>query len=785
MASIRGQGRCEIAAGGNDRAFEAVSAIAARLFQVRNARVWLAGDAASAAPEEQRLLRRALAQDSAFVLPDLAGSGLGGAGFFAAAPLVADDGRRFGTLVVSDPHPRPDLAASALGDLERLARLVVDEIELREAQDRLTGELASRRRAEARLNLANDITAVALAATDFHAAITACLKQVVDYLGAACGTAHGLAPQSGKLECEAYYFRPDEAALAPLLERIRATPFPVRSSFVARTVLEGRPSLLPDLRDADLSLYPILPALRDAGLRTFVAIPCENEDTRISLAFLFRRTPDDLDAVVETLQSLVGRVRDLLARKQTEEQIALLRSVVLHTGDAVAVSELRPGDALPRIVYVNPAFVRITGFAEDEVLDTPPTILRGPMTEAGALERLAVALKRPRVTHLGLHLHQKDGTPFWAETDVTPVADSFGAVRHWIAVIRDRTHDKAQAEAQRESELTLRDLAQRQSAVLEALRREKEFSDFLIRSTTEGILVFDRELKITLWNPGIETITAISAPEAIGRNALEALPFLVGTPAGRAMLGALEGEEASFLDQRYALPATGRHGYYEAYFSPLKSSAHDIIGGIGFLRETTERRRMEEELRQSQKMEAVGQLTGGIAHDFNNMLTVIAGNLELLEGKLGGDPRLSRLVNAASLAASRAEKLTQQLLTFSRRQQLRPQPVDLNQIVIGMDELLHRTVGETIEIRTALAADLLPARADPNQIETALLNLVLNARDAMPGGGRITIDTANVQAGIGHAELAPGAYAMLRIADTGCGMSEHVLAHVFEPFFTT
>ncbi|HZT50808.1 MAG TPA: PAS domain-containing protein, partial [Stellaceae bacterium] len=526
---------------------------------------------------------------------------------------------------------------------------------------------------------------------------------------------------------------------------------------------------------------------------------------------------------------------------------------------------------------------------------------RGPRTDRQAVKTLNDAFARGQPIEAEMYLHRKGGSAFWAELEVIPVSDSNGWINHWIAIVRDRTERRQAEIAQRESEQALRRLAERQTAVLdalpahvalldadgylvsvsrswndfalslgiepnlagtsyfaflerscaaehaeavaqgvaavlagrqpqfstdyavdrrgrrrwyrlmlapmaseavsgavamhldvtssklaeEALRREKDFSEFLVKSTTEGILVFDRHCRITLWNPGIEAITGMTAEQVLGRDAFQMLPFLAGTAGERAVRGALEGREESYLDERYTIPATGRGGFYEAYFSPLYSRGREVIGGIGFLRETTERRRIEDALRQSQKMEAVGQLTGGIAHDFNNMLTVIAGNLELLEGKLARDPRLLRLVNSAALAASRAEKLTQQLLTFSRRQTLRPQAVDFNQIIIGMDDLLHRTVGETIEVRTQLSPELWPAMADPNQLETALLNLVLNARDAMPGGGQVTLETTNAMIGRGHHEIAPGAYSVLSVSDTGHGMPEHVLAHVFEPFFTT
>jgi signal transduction histidine kinase len=188
-----------------------------------------------------------------------------------------------------------------------------------------------------------------------------------------------------------------------------------------------------------------------------------------------------------------------------------------------------------------------------------------------------------------------------------------------------------------------------------------------------------------------------------------------------------------------------------------------------------ERQRAENALRQSQKMESIGQLTGGIAHDFNNMLTVVSGNLELLAGKLQGQKRLLRLVESAAAAAERGERLTAQLLAFSRRQQLDPRPLDLNEVIAEMEDLLDRTVGDRVTLALMLAPDLHPAMVDRNQLEAALLNLVLNARAATAETGRIEVRTAN----------ARGELVELSVADSGHGMSEEVRLRAFEPFFTT
>jgi len=202
-----------------------------------------------------------------------------------------------------------------------------------------------------------------------------------------------------------------------------------------------------------------------------------------------------------------------------------------------------------------------------------------------------------------------------------------------------------------------------------------------------------------------------------------------------------------------------------------------------------QRENVEATLRQVQKMEAMGQLTGGIAHDFNNLLQVIIGNLEVLRRRslVPGDDA-KRMVDAAIRGGERAATLTQRLLAFARRQPLDPKPIDVNKLVAGMSELLHRTLGESITIETVLAGGIWRVAADANQLENALLNLAVNARDAMPGGGRLTIETANAHLDEAYADangVKAGQYVLIAVSDTGSGMAQDVVAKAFEPFFTT
>ena len=202
-----------------------------------------------------------------------------------------------------------------------------------------------------------------------------------------------------------------------------------------------------------------------------------------------------------------------------------------------------------------------------------------------------------------------------------------------------------------------------------------------------------------------------------------------------------------------------------------------------------EKHDLEEQLRQSQKMEAVGKLAGGVAHDFNNLLTVIHGYSDLALNQAESSPSIEKNIAEVKKAAERAESITRQLLAFSRRQMIQPRILDLNETIRNLDKMLRRLISEEVEMRTVLCSELGAVRADPNQIEQVIINLAVNARDAMPHGGKLTLETQNAALDDKYAQqhvgVWPGKYVMLAVSDTGCGMEKSVQSRIFEPFFTT
>ncbi len=319
----------------------------------------------------------------------------------------------------------------------------------------------------------------------------------------------------------------------------------------------------------------------------------------------------------------------------------------------------------------------------------------------------------------------------------------------------------------------------------------------LVQSVVDyAIFMLDQEGHVTTWNPGAERIKGYTTDEILGEHFSRFY-----TPEDlekRTPWKALETarREGRFTAEGWRLRKDGSRFWASVVIDAIKDDGK-IVGFAKVTRDLTERReaqleleRSQEALFQSQKMEAVGQLTGGLAHDFNNLLTGITGSLDLLKIRLaqGRMNELERYVMAAQGAASRAATLTHRLLAFARRQTLQPKAVNANSLITGMEELIRRSIGPNLTMETVLAAGLWNCFCDPNQLENAILNLCINARDAMPNGGTLTLESANTwvdDAAAREREMERGQYVAICVTDTGSGMAADVMARAFDPFFTT
>jgi PAS domain S-box-containing protein len=327
------------------------------------------------------------------------------------------------------------------------------------------------------------------------------------------------------------------------------------------------------------------------------------------------------------------------------------------------------------------------------------------------------------------------------------------------------------------------DRFERQRARQEMLQRT------VLDNAFDAFILMDKRGIILEWNTNAEKIFGWTRAEALGRPVADTIvPPELRQAHAAGLARFLATGESRVLRRRNEMQSCKRDGStfpVELVITPIPLD-HELVFS-GFVRDMSEQKRTEEQLRQSQKMEAVGQLTGGVAHDFNNLLTVIIGSLEIAEGKV--DDALRPAIQNALTASERGATLVQQLLAMSRRQTLAPSALDFNQLVAGMGDMLRRSLGEHIEIEMQYGPNLWAAEADKGQVENALLNLAINARDAMPGGGKLTIETANVTLDEDYTarsvDVRPGEYVMVALTDTGVGMTAEVVSRAFEPFFTT
>lgn len=388
-------------------------------------------------------------------------------------------------------------------------------------------------------------------------------------------------------------------------------------------------------------------------------------------------------------------------------------------------------------------------------------------------------------------LPRQDGGFRYALVDCVPETDRDGQVNGYYSLVRDISDLK-------DAEISLREANESLERQVEERTADLRSSESRLQAVFESSFQHQNLLSPDgyILDANLASLSAILAhkDDVCGTLFCDA-PWFSETPDIRSLvadaIAAAAAGTASQHELKLVLP-TGLRSF-DFSFRPLSDYQGTITAVVSEAVETTARRQAEEALRQSQKIEAVGQLTGGIAHDFNNILTVIAGNVEhakLYIDRMGEAAAVpSRAMDNALKGVTRAASLTQRLLAFARKQPLQSQAVDLNEQLLGMQDMLRRTLGELVYLEILTAPDVWCVEVDPSQVEASVLNLAVNARDAMPSGGQLTIEVGN-----GHlehdyanvlADVPPGEYVMLRIRDTGHGMSEEVISRVFEPFFTT
>jgi PAS domain S-box-containing protein len=428
-------------------------------------------------------------------------------------------------------------------------------------------------------------------------------------------------------------------------------------------------------------------------------------------------------------------------------------------------------DGQGRVRLFNPACERLFGYRADEVIGQnvrmlmPAPYREGHDTYLDNYRRTG----RKKIIGIGREVtgQRKDGTTFPMDLSVGEAKENGESI--FVGIVHDlSTHRRA--------EQVLRETAARLKA--------------LVDTAVDGMMMIDRAGRVLLFNPACEKLFGYEADEVLGRNVSMLMPSPYREEHDGYIENFLRTGERKIIGIGREVTGQRKDGTtfpMDLSVGEAKQDGASIF--VGIIHDLTDRKHTEAQLVQAQKMETVGQLSGGIAHDFNNLLTVVVGNAEVLSEALRARPDLQALADAIAQAGERGAELTQRLLAFGRRQTLQPSEIDCNALVKGMEKLLRRMLSETIVVKTALERGLWTAYADPGQLENAMLNLAINARDAMADGGTLTITTGNVPLDERyrdlHPEVNPGEYVMVAVTDDGTGMTKEVLNRVFEPFFTT
>jgi two-component system cell cycle sensor histidine kinase/response regulator CckA len=522
------------------------------------------------------------------------------------------------------------------------------------------------------------------------------------------------------------------------------------------------------------------------------------------------RTSDAIRVARELIFQLEEQSQQLAASKSKVERLSRQNELILGSaGEGIYGLDLQG-----HLTFINPVAAKMLGWEAEEVIGRPMHRMLHPIRLDGASSWRQMAPDSLMVPDEAVHhgdngvFWRKDGTSFPVEYTSTPIREN-GALVGAVIVFKDITERKRVEEALRRAKDKLEARVQERTAALakanEALRAEiterRRAEERLRESEEQYRLLFDSNPH-PMWVVDHETLAFLAVNDAAvrhygyARQAFLAMTLQDLYPSEDAAASSAHHEPLvnAPVPAGLDIAGMGRHRRrdgslieVELTWSPISFQGH--AAKLMLASDITDRKQLEDQLRQAQKMEAVGRLAGGVAHDFNNMLTVIASYSELFLRQLDPDSPLHQHADEIKKATHQTAALTRQLLTFARRQVLQPQVLDLNAVVATMEQMLRRLIGEDIMLVTQLDPTLGRIRADPGQLEQVILNLAINARDAMPQGGRLTIETANIELDNAYARrrinVRPGPYVLLAVSDTGYGMDAKTVSHIFEPFFTT